>query len=92
MPSYKENKPSKGRQPAFIGYGCAVLATIAATLLRMALTPLVGDTAVPYIIYFPAVLATGWFWGLRPALVCTVLSALAGDSFFILPQYSLLLT
>jgi len=76
-------------RPALVTYSVAVLATLAATLLRAWLTPLVGPTAVPYITYFPAVLFVAWYGGFRSALLCVVLSAFGGDYFFIAPVGSL---
>ncbi|MBI4904003.1 MAG: PAS domain S-box protein, partial [Acidobacteria bacterium] len=75
----------------FVRYGAAVLATIAAVLLRMALTPLVGATAVPFITFFPAVLIAAWFGGFRPAVLSIVLSTLAADYLFIPPVKSLVM-
>src|SRR5262249_60269416 len=50
-----------------IPYGAAVLATVVAILLRLALTPLIGQNTVPFITFFPAVLFSAWYGGFRPA-------------------------
>jgi PAS domain S-box-containing protein len=63
-------------------YGIAVLATAAATLLRIAVAPLVGDGA-PFLTFFVAMLFVVWYCGLRPALLCIALSAVAGVYFFV---------
>jgi len=41
-------------------YGTALAATVAAALLRLSLSPLIGDTTVPFITFFPAVLFSAW--------------------------------
>ncbi len=70
-------------------YGFALLSVVAATLLRLALNPALGETNVPYITYFLAVILTAWACGLWPALVSVVLGAVAAVYFFIPPEYSL---
>ena len=42
----------------------------------IALLGLVAHPA-PFTLFFPAVLASGWWWGRRPALLCVALCALA---------------
>jgi PAS domain S-box-containing protein len=73
-------------------YGFALLNVVVATLLRLALNPALGDTNVPYITYFLAVILTAWACGLWPALVSVLLGAVAATYFFIPPDYSLALT
>lgn len=65
-----------------LAYGTAVLATAAATLLRMAVAPLVGAGA-PFLTFFVAVLFVVWYCGLRAAILSIALSALAGTYFFV---------
>jgi PAS domain S-box-containing protein len=57
-----------------------------ATLLRMALTPFIGGSAVPFITYFPTVLFVAWFGGFRPAALSILLSAFAADYYFVSPR------
>ena len=83
--------PPKVKCSTPLAYAVAVLAAVAATLVRASLTPLIGETAVPYITCFPAVLVVAWYGGFWPASVCTFLSALAADYFFVPPFYSFLL-
>src|SRR5690242_8552662 len=65
-------------------YGGAVAAAILATLLRMALAPLVGSE-FPLATYFVAILFVVWYGGFRPAVLSILLSAAAGAYFFISP-------
>jgi PAS domain S-box-containing protein len=65
-------------------YAWAVGLTVLATLLRMALTPLVG-AAMPFAVYFLVVILTAWYGGFGAAVLGTLLSAAAGTYFFVSP-------
>lgn len=88
-------KPSANRSPQaiqrswLVRYGAGALAVAAALLLRLALTPVVGPTALPFIVLLPAVLFAAWFGGLRVGLFSTALAALAADYRFAEPVGSL---
>ncbi|HEX8185183.1 MAG TPA: PAS domain S-box protein, partial [Blastocatellia bacterium] len=56
-------------------YGFAVLIVVLVTLLRIPLNPLLGATAVPFILYFPAIMLSAWYGGLGPGLLATLLSS-----------------
>jgi len=66
----------------------AVAATAAAALLRALLSRWVGAD-LPYITFFGAVMAAGWYGGLWPGLIATVLGALATVVWFIAPAHAL---
>ena len=66
----------------------ALLATLAATAVRLALSPLIGDYALPVTIFFPAVLISGWYGGLRAGLLCVLLSTTAAGYFFTYPPHT----
>lgn len=72
-------------RPALVRYSLAVLAVAAATLARMALTPLLGATAAPFITFVIAILFVAWYCGLPPAALSILLSAMAGAYFFLSP-------
>ncbi len=63
-------------------YVTAVIAVIAATLLRAMFGPLLEDRH-PFPFYFVAIVVAGWVGGLGPALVALVLGYLAADWFFL---------
>ena len=65
-----------------IALGCV----IAATLLRLALDPLLGDH-YPLATYYAAVTIVGWFWGVNPAIFTAVLGYLAGNAWFLSPRH-----
>ncbi len=80
-------------QPGFIKkfattpYAVAALAVAAATGLRLALDPVLGDQA-PYITFFAAVLVAARLGGRAPALASTAISALSVWYFFLEPRFS----
>ncbi len=74
--------------PSWLGYALAVLGVVLATLLRMALDPILGDHQ-PFVTYYVAVLLISWSCGKGPSLLAIGLSALAGDYSFIPPRTSL---
>ena len=64
-------------------YAVALLATLVALLVRLALNRFLGDY-VPYITLVPAVAFSAWYCGAGPALV-SVLLALAGARYWFIP-------
>ena len=71
-----------------VRYEVAVLATAAALLLRVALSPFVGDYA-PYIMLFPAVAFCAWYCGAGPSILSGILALLAARYWVMLPAHSL---
>jgi signal transduction histidine kinase len=65
-----------------LGYAEAIFAVIIATVLRLALVPLVGS-AVPFVTYFAAGVILAWYRGFGPAGVCILLSVFAGAHFIL---------
>lgn len=65
-------------------YGVAVLAVGLALLLKKCLDPLSGDEH-PFLLFFVAVMAAGWFGGVGPGLLASVLATVASDYFFLTP-------
>ena len=74
---------------AWARYAWAVGAVAAATLLTFALRETLGSqhVRIVFIFYFPAVLLTAMRAGRGPAALAILLSALAGDFFFLPPFY-----
>jgi PAS domain S-box-containing protein len=66
---------SQSERPAALRYGFAALAVGLAVLIRF---PLLGlfKGGVPYLFFFPAMMAAGWFGGLGPGLLAVGLSSL----------------
>jgi PAS domain S-box-containing protein len=65
-------------------YAFALLAALAALLLRHVLSPVLG-VHLPYITLWPAVAFSAWYCGLGPAVIA-VLVDLAGVWFWFLPR------
>ena len=65
-------------------YALAVLSVGAAGLLRWAIDPLLGRES-PFILFYPAIMLSGWFGGLGPGLLATALGAAAGMIWFVHP-------
>ena len=76
--------PAAGRLPAppWFGDVAALGATGIAIVLRHALNDVLPP-GFPFLTFFPAVILTTFFFGLRPGIVCAVLSGLAAWYFFI---------
>src|SRR6195256_1283590 len=69
-------------------YVFALLATLLALLVRLALNPLLGDY-VPYITFLPAVAFCAWYCGLGPSILSVVLALIGAQYWFISPEHSL---
>jgi PAS domain S-box-containing protein len=67
-----------------VTYGAPVIATIVATLLRMALAPLAG-AGIPFATYFLAILILAWYSGVRAAVLGLFLSTIVGTYLFVSP-------
>jgi two-component system cell cycle sensor histidine kinase/response regulator CckA len=65
-----------------VTYGAAIVAVIVATLLRIALAPVLGN-GLPFGIFFAAVLIAVWYGGFGPAVVSIVLSTAVGTYLFV---------
>jgi PAS domain S-box-containing protein len=72
------------RSAPAVRYFVAVLAALVATIARSMLDPLWG-LKLPLILFFPAVMISGWIGGFGPGLVTTLLGAAATDYFWMAP-------
>lgn len=68
-------------------YGAAVIATLAALVIRMALDPVLGEEA-PYLPFTLAVIVSSRFGGRGPGLLATGLGLLSIWYFVLEPHYS----
>jgi signal transduction histidine kinase len=69
-------------------YAVALLATVVALLVRLALNPFLGDYE-PYITLFPAVAFCAWYCGVGPAILNGILAVIGVRYWFIPPVHSL---
>jgi PAS domain S-box-containing protein len=68
-----------------VTYGLAIGVVLIGLLLRLVANPFLGPT-VPYLSFFPAILIASWFGGLGPGIVAAVVSAIAADIWFLMPE------
>lgn len=73
------------------GYGLALATFVAALLIRLALHDGLPP-GYPFLTFFPAVIMTAFFGGVRPGILCAILSGLAAWYLFIPPHDSLALS
>lgn len=66
----------------WLPYVAALVCVFAATLLRMALQPLTGNS-IPFVTYFAATLLLAWSVGFGPAALAVLLSIGAGGHFIL---------
>ncbi|MGN6391513.1 MAG: ATP-binding protein [Gemmatimonadales bacterium] len=71
-------------RPAVWSYGGALLAVLLATLLRAALTPVLGFE-LPYTPYFAPVFYAAWRLGYGPTILVTLLSGVLAQVLFLPP-------
>lgn len=74
------------RNRPWIGYGVAIMLSFLAWWVRW----MIGDalpTGFPYLTFFPAVILTAFFFGIKAGLLAAALSGLAAWYFFIAPFY-----
>ena len=84
------NTASRLRTKPVLAYGLAVGAFIIALTVRFAVNPYL-PLGFPYLTFFPAVMITTFFCGIRPGIVCGTLSVLAAWYWFIAPVNALAL-
>lgn len=60
----------------------------AITVIRAALTPLMGPVSMPFTLYFCAIAFDAWFGGFRLALLAIILSLSAGSWLLAAPTRS----
>lgn len=68
-------------------YVIAVLATVVALLVGLALSPFLGDHVV-YITLFPAIAFCAWYCGVGPSILSVVFTLIATKYWFIPPVHS----
>lgn len=66
-------------------YVIALVATGMSLLVRIALGHLVDESG-PFLFFAPAVMISAWYGGWGPGLLATILGAVAGDYFLLVPS------
>ncbi|AFZ22930.1 PAS domain S-box [Cylindrospermum stagnale PCC 7417] len=70
--------------------GFVVLIVTTILLVMLLLDPWLGMSKSPFLLFFSAVMVSGWYGGLKSGVLATVLSTLVSRFFFVEPKYSLL--
>jgi len=78
------------KHASLLDYALAVVATALATLLTLALRPILDLT--PAALLYAAVMISAWHGGLGPGILATALGTASLDYLFIAPMWSLTLT
>jgi len=73
--------------PKVTSYSVAVAATVVATLVRMALDPILGEE-YPYITFMFAIVLTAWYGGAGPSMLALVLGFMSAAFYFKYPRGS----
>jgi PAS domain-containing protein len=81
-------RPRTIERSPLLRYSVAIGAAGAALLIRLALNPVWADR-LPFITFFPAIVLSAWYGGLRPGLLTTGLSAAAVLFYWLEPAGSL---
>ncbi len=83
--SHNEAEKSILTRP-YVRYSIAVIAVVAALLLRLAIERCIGGELPLFITFYPTVMVVALLSGLWPGLLATVLAALLADYFVIPPH------
>jgi two-component system sensor histidine kinase KdpD len=81
-----------GQPRLILAYGVAVGSCLVALIAAWLVAPFDADYGIAPLLFLAAVGVAAWYGGLAPALVATVLGALAIDFFFELPGYQIQVT
>lgn len=91
LPAFRATVESATPRARAVAYACSLAIVLVAIVARFVVDPYLPP-GFPYLTFFPAVVLTGFFFGIYPALMNTVISALAAWYWFILPAESFALT
>ncbi len=81
------SSPARAISSAALRYITALAITVAITLLRFALDPVLNDKSV-YSFYFASVIVAAWYLGLGPSLLNIVSGVVVASYFFAPPRGS----
>jgi len=91
LPAFRATVQSATPRERALAYACSLAIILLAIAARFVVDPYLPP-GFPYLTFFPAVVLTGFFFGIYPALMNTAISALAAWYWFILPAGSFALT
>jgi two-component sensor histidine kinase len=91
LPAFRATVERATTRERALAYACSLAIVLVAIVARFVVDPYLPP-GFPYLTFFPAVVLTGFFFGIYPALMNTAISALAAWYWFILPAESFALT
>lgn len=91
LPAFRATVETATTRERVVAYTASLVIILLAIALRFEVDPYLPP-GFPYLTFFPAVVLTGFFFGIYPALMNTTISALAAWYWFILPAESFALT
>ena len=71
-----------------VRYGVSLVLVAIVVAVRMAVSP-AWSQQHPYLLFYPAIIAAGWYGGFGPGMVATVLAALSISYLWLPPLYTL---
>jgi PAS domain S-box-containing protein len=77
------------RYSLLLRYSLTVLIVVVALVIMLILDPWLSMSRSPFLLFFSAVIVSGWYGGLKSGLLATFLSALLSGYFFLPPAYEL---
>ncbi|HEV7517433.1 MAG TPA: PAS domain-containing protein [Thermoanaerobaculia bacterium] len=87
LATWLSTAPGADHRPAAVRYGFALLAVAMAVAVRLPFHGLLHQ-AVPFLFFFPAIMASAWFGGLGPGLLATAVAAVLADFLYLSPAYT----
>ena len=76
------------RHSAFTRYAVALLATVAALVLRLAMAPVLEPGVMEYAPLLAVVVFTGWWAGIGPSIVSLAVGTFVADYLFVAPVHT----
>lgn len=87
LPAFRSTTKGSSPSQAAFAYGMSLLIVAIAIVLRFVIDELLPP-GFPYLTFFPAIILTGFFFGMRPAILNTIICALVAWYWFIPPVES----
>ncbi|WP_137129773.1 DUF4118 domain-containing protein [Rhizobium sp. FY34] len=87
LPAFRSTTKGSSPSQAAFAYGMSLLIVAIAVLMRFVIDPFLPP-GFPYLTFFPAIILTGFFFGMRPAILNTIICALVAWYWFVPPVES----
>jgi two-component sensor histidine kinase len=91
LPAFRSTTKGSSPAQAVFAYGMSLAIVAVAIILRFVIDRMLPP-GFPYLTFFPAIILTGFFFGMRPALMNTAICSLVAWYWFIPPVESFALT